>query len=97
MHRLPRLMAVAAACMPLLAGCSLGRNATEAAQVKEGFTQCTPDPRILCETGSEKLALRLQPMLEDALKEVAQAQLAGFAAPVQITTYVLDRMNVNIM
>ncbi len=87
MRRLLRLVAVAVACLPLLASCTLGHNAADGVQAKEGFTQCTPDPRILCEAGSEKLALRLQPMLEDALKEVAQAQLAGFAAPVQLTTY----------
>jgi hypothetical protein len=87
MRHLLCLMATVAACLPLLAGCTLGRDAIEGAQAKEGFTQCTPDPRILCEAGSEKLALRLQPMLDDALTEVAQAQLGGFAAPVQVTTY----------
>jgi hypothetical protein len=87
MRHLLRLIATAAACLPLLASCTLGRGANDGAQAKEGFTQCTPDPRILCEAGSEKLALRLQPMLDDALAEVTEAQLAAFAAPVQVTTY----------
>lgn len=87
MDRLLRLIVAMPALALLLCSCTLGRSESNVAQTKEGFTQCTPDPRILCEAGSEKLALRLQPWLDEAVAEVTQAQLAGFAAPVQITTY----------
>ncbi len=87
MRRHLRLIAAATVLLPLLASCTLGGSNADVVQAKEGFTRCTPDPRILCEAGSEKLALRLQPMLDDALAEVAQAQLGAFAAPVQVFTY----------
>jgi hypothetical protein len=87
MARLLHLAIATSALALSLGGCTLGRSASDVAQVKEGYTQCTPDPRILCEAGSEKLALRLQPMLDEAVAEVTRAQLGGFAAPILITTH----------
>ncbi len=78
--------AVLIALAMMLASCSLSHNA-DVRQAKEGYSQCTPDPRILCEAGSEKLALRLQPMLDDAIEEVSKAQYGAFAAPIQLITY----------
>ncbi len=88
------LLLVAALLLP---GCTLLRAANAWTQSKAGFSACTPDPRILCEPGSEALAAAAAADLPAALVAVAQrqplvvdAQAAappGFAAPVTVHTY----------
>lgn len=85
-----------AACL-VLPGCTLLRVAGAWTQSKGGFTACTPDPRILCEPGSEALAAAAAADLPAALARVTQRQPLvtdpvagappGFAAPLIVYTY----------
>ena len=53
----------------------------------ERFDQCTQDPRIFCEPGSEPFARRIAPLLPSALALVEQKQQGSFLRPVKIYTY----------
>jgi hypothetical protein len=70
-----------------LCACTLGSDSAGADKPTASFTQCTPDPRIACEAGSEALALRLYPLMADALGEVQRVHSAPFTQPVRVTTY----------
>jgi hypothetical protein len=68
-----------AGCMPM--------SSQSLPESQDGFTACTPDPRILCEPGSEELANAAVGELPRAIQQVTTAQLTPFAKPVVIYTY----------
>lgn len=70
-----------------LGGCTVARVANAWAQSKRPFVQCTPEPRILCEPGSEALARSIVPVLPRAISAVETAQFSSFAQPIEIYTY----------
>jgi hypothetical protein len=71
----------------VLGGCQMAHRTTALIQSKAGFVQCTPDPRLQCEPGSEALAARIAPLLAPAIVQVEQAQHGAFPAPIVIYTY----------
>lgn len=86
MH-LPQYFVAAITILLVLSGCTLARVANAWAQSKSGFVQCTPDPRVICEPGSEVLAKSIVPLLPDAIAIVEKAQFSTFSAPIVIYTY----------
>lgn len=70
-----------------LGGCHVGRGIVARMQPTSAFVACTPDPRILCEPGSEALAARVAAALPVAQASIEQAQFARFPDPVRIHTY----------
>ncbi|MBC7683949.1 MAG: hypothetical protein H7176_01835, partial [Bdellovibrionales bacterium] len=70
-----------------LSGCAMTRAATAWMQSNASFVRCTPDPRILCEPGSESLATSIAPMLPSVISTVEKAQYSRFTAPIIIQTY----------
>jgi hypothetical protein len=71
----------------VLSGCTVARVANAWAQSKSRFVQCTPDPRIICEPGSEILARSIAHFLPQAIATVEKAQLSSFAQSIEIYTY----------
>ena len=71
-----------------LAGCTVLRVGQAWTASRAGFSACTPDPRILCEAGSEALAKLVVPLLPAAIASVERAQYAPFAGPIVVYTHV---------
>lgn len=71
----------------LLGGCEYGRGAIAMMQSTAAFTACTPDPRILCEPGSEALAAQLAAQLPQAMAAIEQAQFSPFVSTVRVVAY----------
>jgi hypothetical protein len=65
----------------------MAHRTTALLQSKAGFVQCTADPRLQCEPGSEALAARIAPLVATAIVQVEQAQHGTFPAPIVIYTY----------
>ena len=63
------------------------RGVTAWMQSNDAFACCTPDPRILCEPGSEALAARIVPLLPAAIATVEKAQFSRFGSPIIVHTY----------
>lgn len=83
-----RLRACLLLFLPLaLGGCEYGRHLVAATHSTAAFTACTPDPRILCEPGSEALARRIAALVPEALAIVERQQFSPFPTPVRITVY----------
>jgi hypothetical protein len=85
--RLLRHIAALGVMVPVLNGCQLAHRTAALLQPKTGFVQCTPDPRLQCEAGSEALAARIAPLVPAAIAQVEQAQHGAFPAPIVIYTY----------
>ncbi|MBC7604238.1 MAG: hypothetical protein H7255_16465 [Ramlibacter sp.] len=71
----------------VLSGCTVARVANAWAQSKSEFVQCTSDPRIMCEPGSETLARSIVHLLPPAIVSVEKAQFCSFTQPIEIYTY----------
>lgn len=74
-----------------LSGCTVARVTKAWTQSKEDFSQCTADPRIFCEQGSEALAIKIMPLLPTAVDLIERSQYAPFAKPMRIYTYATTR------
>lgn len=85
--RVTKYLVAVIAISLVLGGCTLARVANAWAQSKSEFVQCTSDPRVMCEPGSEALATSIVPLLPDAIALVEKAQFSTFSAPVVIYTY----------
>ena len=70
-----------------LSGCTMTRAASAWMQSNAAFVRCTPDPRILCEPGSESLAASIAPLLPSAIPRVEKSQYSRVTAPIIIQTY----------
>lgn len=86
MNLLRTFIAVVAVSLAL-SGCAFTRGANAWMQSNASFVRCTPDPRILCEPGSESLAKSIVPILPNAISSVEKAQFSNFASPIIIQTY----------
>lgn len=71
----------------LLGGCEYGQQMVAMTRSTSGFTTCTPDPRILCEPGSEALAARIAPLVPQWLAIVEGKQFPSFPKPVRLYVY----------
>jgi len=85
--RLPKYFVACTAIALLLGGCTLARVAKAWVQSKSEFVQCTADPRVMCEPGSEALARSIVPLLPETIAIVEKAQFSAFAQPIVIYTY----------
>lgn len=82
------LRVCAALVLPvLLGGCEYGQQLVAMTRSTAAFTACTPDPRILCEPGSEALAARIAPLVPQGLATIAGKQLPSFPKPVRLYVY----------
>lgn len=70
-----------------LASCSLARSVAVHLLPFERYGNCTPDPRILCEPGSEDFARAIAPLMRDTIARIERAQYGPFVRPVRVTTY----------
>jgi predicted small secreted protein len=75
------------AVMALLAGCNMARGAVAYSQSTAKFAQCTSDPRIFCEPGSEVLARSIAPLMADSVATVERAHYGRFTAPIRVQVY----------
>jgi hypothetical protein len=82
-----RLIAALGVMLPMLNGCQMAHRTAALIQSNSGFVQCTPDPRLRCEPGSEAFAARIAPLVAAAVVQVEQAQHGTFPAPIVIYTY----------
>lgn len=83
-----RLRICAALVLPLvLGGCEYGSHLVAMTRSTSAFTACTPDPRILCEPGAQKLAARIAPLVPQAMATILGKQFPAFDEPVRIRVY----------
>lgn len=73
--------------MAAVSGCTVLRVVTAWTKPRTDFYACTPDARILCEPGSERLAKEIAPFLPEAIETITKAQFAPFSQPIVIYTY----------
>ena len=66
---------------------SLARSAVIHLLPLERYANCTPDPRIYCEPGSERFAQSIASMMPEAIARVERAQYGPFVKPVRVYTY----------
>lgn len=71
----------------LMGGCEYGQQLVAMTRSTSAFTACTPDPRILCEPGSEALAARIAPLVPQGLAIIAGKQFPSFPKPVRLYVY----------
>ena len=71
----------------LMGGCEYGQQLVAMTRSTSAFTACTPDPRILCEPGSEALAARIAPLVPQGLAIIAVKQFPSFPKPVRLYVY----------
>lgn len=71
----------------LLTGCTATRFIYAKLQSKAHFYPCTSDARIRCEPGSEQLASKIEPLLDDGIRTVEHKLGSRFREPVIVYTY----------
>jgi hypothetical protein len=78
-----------AAALVALSICLVGYHVANFAvfQSEASFKQCTADPRLRCEPGSEAMAASLAPLLPAAVAQVEHVHGKPFTRPVLVYTY----------
>lgn len=71
----------------VLAAGQTGRILLAWVQPTSDFVQCTVDPRIWCEPGSEQVARTVAPLMAQAVGVVERAHYGSFPQPVRVQVY----------